>query len=219
VRRVNIVVYANYGEPIAQIVYGRDQDFADVRTHEYNRFIEARIQEAAREAKAALERREQRQTRRVKSLLERYHHSRDDLVKAEFDETNRFYPFVFARAWQELRAERAPAEAGTEAPPVPEFEETIYPLDPAEREIVLELERVREELRRGLAKLKAAGGADDILVGACAKILDRVHESLTQRAETGSDFSKRRLEMTKKSLLTTYRQVRARLNRQGEREE
>jgi hypothetical protein len=218
VRRVNAVVYANYGEPTARIVYGRDRDFPDVRTHEHNRFIEARIQEAAEEAKVALGRREERQTRRIKSLLQHYHRTRDDSVKAEFEKTNRVYPFVFARAWQELRAERAgaEAEAGVEELPVPDIEETIYPLDAAEREIVLELERVREELQRDLEKLKAARGADDILLATCAKILQRVHESLTQRAETGSDFSKRRLQMTKKSLLTTYRQVRARLGRQGE---
>jgi hypothetical protein len=219
VRRVNTVVYADYSEPTARIVYGRDQDFADVRTLEHNRFIEARIEEVAGEARAALERREERQTARIKSLLHHYHHTRDESVKADFDEANRRYPFVFARAWQELKTERAEAEAAASAeePPVPEIDETIYPLDPAERGIVLEIERVREELERDLAELKAGGGADDILLATTAKILYRAHEGLTQRAETGSDFATRRLEMTKKSLVTTYRQVRDRLNRQGGR--
>jgi len=213
VRRVSTVVYANYGEPSARIVYGRDRDFPDVRTLEHNRFIEARIEEAAGEAKAALERREERHTARIKSLLHHYHRTRDEAVKAEFDEANRVYPFVFARAWQELKTERA-EEAAAEEPPVPEIDETIYPLDPAERGIVLEIERVREELERDLAELKARGGADDILLATCAKILYRAHEGLTQRAETGSDFATRRLEMTKNGLVTIYRQVRARLNRQ-----
>ena len=62
----------------------------------------------------------------------------------------------------------------------------------------------------------SSGAADDILLATCAKILYRAHESLTQRAETGSDFAARRLEMTKNSLVTTYRQVRARLTRQRE---
>jgi hypothetical protein len=216
VRRVNTVVYAHYGEPTARIVHGRDQDFADLRTHEHNRFISARIQEIAAEVKAALERREKRQTARIKSLLQHYHRSRDESVKAEFDEANRLYPFVFARAWQELKAERAQAEAVLEEAPTPEIEETIYPLDPGERGIVLEIERVRDELERDLAELKRAGKADDILLTTCAKILYRVHEGLTQRAETGSSFASRRLEMTKNSLVTTYRQVRARLDRQGE---
>jgi hypothetical protein len=218
VRRISTVVYANYGEPTARIVYGRDQDFPDVRTLEHNRFIEVRIEEAAGEARAALEQREERHTARIKSLLHHYHRSRDESVKAEFDEANRLYPFVFARAWQELKTERAEAEAeaAAEEAPAPEIDETIYPLDPAERGIVLEIERVREELERALAELKASGGADDILLATTAKILYRVHESLTQRAETGSDFATRRLEMTQKSLVTTYRQVRDRLKRQRE---
>ena len=49
---VSAVVYADYGEPSARIVHGRDQDFTDIRTHEHNRFIEARIEEAAGEAPA-----------------------------------------------------------------------------------------------------------------------------------------------------------------------
>jgi hypothetical protein len=217
VRRISTVVYANYGEATAHIVHGRDRDSPDVRTLEHNRFIEARIQEAAREARAAVELREERHTAWIKSLLHHYHHTRDESVKAQFDEANRLYPFVFARAWQQLKAERAQAEAEAppEEPPAPEIDETIYPLDPAEREIVLEIERVRGELERDLDELKERGGADDILLATCAKILFRVYESLTQRSETGSQFSKRRLEMTKNSLVTTYRQVRARLNRQG----
>jgi hypothetical protein len=39
VRRVNVVVYANYGEGNAQIVYDRNYDFADVRTAAHNRYI------------------------------------------------------------------------------------------------------------------------------------------------------------------------------------
>jgi hypothetical protein len=97
---------------------------------------------------------------------------------------------------------------------VPEIDETIYPLDPAQRELVLEIERVREELEKDLAELKRSGAADDILLTTCAKILYRAHESLTQRAETGSDFAARRLAMTRNSLVTTYKQVRARLIRQ-----
>jgi hypothetical protein len=218
VRRVNAVVYANYGEPSARIVYGRDQDYPDVRTLEQNRFIASCIEETATEVKAALEEREERQGARIKALLLHYYRSRDEAAKAEFDEANRLYPFVFARAWQELKSDRAQADADETAEPavapVPEIEETIYPLDPAQRELVLEIERVREELERDLSLLKEAGAADDILLATCAKILYRAHESLTQRAETGSAFADRRLEMTKNSLVTTYRQVRARLSRQ-----
>ncbi len=215
VRRLNTIAYANYGEPTARIIWGRDEDFPDVRTQEHNRFIEQKIQEAAVAARALLELREQRQTARIKSLLLHYHQSRGDEAKAEFEEANRLFPFVFARAWHELKDERPPAAAPAEVePPEPEIDETIYPLDAAQRELVLEIERVRGELEKDLAELKRSGAADDILLATCAKILYRAHESLTQRAETGSDFAARRLEMTKNSLVTTYRQVRARLNRQ-----
>ena len=35
VRRVNMIVYANYGEANARIVYGHDYDFPDVRSQEH----------------------------------------------------------------------------------------------------------------------------------------------------------------------------------------
>jgi hypothetical protein len=222
VRRVNTIVYANYGESTARIVHGRDEDSPDLRTVDHNQQIEARIQDAAAEVQELLERREERHAGRIKSLLLHYHRTRDETVKAEFDEANRLYPFVFAKAWQELKAERAQAEAEAAADLaaeslLPEIEETIYPLDPAQRELVLKIERVRESLERDLADLKAQGLADDILLATCAKILYRVHESLTQRTESSTDFAARRLEMTKNSLVTTYRQVRARLNHPEER--
>ena len=224
VRRVNTIVYANYGEPTARIVYGRDQDFPDLRTREHNAIIQGRIQELAADARRVVEEREERQAAHIKALLRHYYQSREEAAKTEFEEANRLYPFVFARAWQELRREQAVAQAqGVPAPPPVEpavepdadVEETVYPLEPALRELVLEIERVREELERDLADLKAGGDADDILLATCGKILDRARESVRQRAETGSDFAARRLEVTKNSLVTTYRQVRARLSRQG----
>jgi hypothetical protein len=214
VRRVNTIVYANYGEPTARIVWGRDEDFPDLRTQDHNRFVEGRIEEAAAAARAFVELREERQITRVKSLLLHYHESRDESAKAEFEEANRHYPFVFARAWHELEDERPVAPEA--APAEPEIDETIYPLDPGQRDLVLEIERIREGLEKDLAELKRAGAADDILLATCAKMLYRAHESLTQRAERGSDFAARRLAMTKNSLVTTYRQVRARLIRQRE---
>lgn len=211
VRRVNTIVYANYGEPTAHIVHGRDEDLPDVRTQLHNRFVERKIQESAAEARSLLERREERLATRVKALLLRYYQSRDETAKAEFDAANRLYPFVFARAWQDLKDERARAAA---SPPEPvEMEETVYPLDPTERKLVLEIERVRDDLRDDLARLKAAGEADDILVATCSKILDRARSCLTQRQETDSQLSGRRLEMTRKSLIMTYRQVHARVSR------
>jgi hypothetical protein len=225
VRRVNLIAYANYGEPTARIVYGKDHDFPDTRTHEHNRVVALRIQGLAGEARQVLEDKETRRVARIKDLLERYYLTRDDKLKREIEDANAFYPFVFARAFQELKADRpaaaeAPAAVATPEPAVPEapaiagpeLEETEYPLDPVLRELVLEIERVAGELQRDLAALKARGAADDILQATCAKLLARAKDSLT-RKDTSSDFATRYLEMTRNSLVTAYRQVRARLTR------
>ena len=106
VRRLNVIAYANYGEPTARIVYGKDHDLPDTRTHEHNRLVAQRIQELAAEVPQVLEEKEERQIGRVKKLLERYYRTRDDEAKREFEEANRLYPLVFARAFQELRASR-----------------------------------------------------------------------------------------------------------------
>ena len=91
VRRVNTIVYANYGQPTARIVLGRDQDFQDLRTADHNRLIEGHIQAAAAAALTVLEEREERQGDRIKALLHHYQGERDGAVKAEFDEANRLY--------------------------------------------------------------------------------------------------------------------------------
>jgi hypothetical protein len=207
VRRVNVIAYANYGEPGARIVYGKDHDLPDVRTHEHNRVVAQRIQELATEVHEIIEQKEQRLIGRVKNLLERYYRTRDETAKAEFEDANRLFPLVFARAFQELKAGRALV-------PSPEVEEVVYPLDQAARDLVLEIERVSEELRRDLQALKARGAADDILQATCAKLLARAKDSLTRR-DSSADFAARYLDMTRNSLVTAYRQVRARLTRAG----
>jgi hypothetical protein len=224
VRRLNVIAYANYGEPTARIVHGRDHDMPDVRTHEHNHDVTRRIQQLVSEAVALLEDKEDRQVARVKKLLKRYYETRDETIKREFEDANRLYPFVFARAFQELRAERSraaepvvpeepaltPAPA-LEAPVEPVADEIVYPLDPALRDLVLEIERVSAELLRDVEELKARGAADDILQATSTKLLARAKESLSRRH--GGDFATRHIEMTRNSLVTAYRQVRARLNR------
>jgi hypothetical protein len=227
VRRVNLIAYANYGEPTARIVYGKDYDFPDTRTHDHNRAVALRIQQLAAEARQVLEEKETRRVARIKDLLERYYRTRDDRIKREIEDANALYPFVFARAFQELKADRPAAAEMATAPTAPEpsvpgaaaiagpeLEETEYPLDPAQRDLVLEIERVAGEMQRDLAALKARGAADDILQATCAKLLARAKDSLT-RQDTSSDFAARYLEMTRNSLVTAYRQVRARLTRLG----
>jgi len=208
VRRVNVIAYANYGEPTARIVYGKDHDFPDLRTHEHNRTVAQRIQDLAGEVRVVLEEKEERQIGRIKQLLEAYYRSRDDRLKQEIEQANALFPFVFARAFQELKAERPVPSA---APP-PAVEETVYPLDGAQREMVLEVERLAGELQRDLETLKARGAADDILQATCAKLLARAKGSLT-RKDSSAEFTTRYLDMTRNSLVTAYRQVRARLTR------
>ncbi len=210
VRRVNVIAYANYGEPSARIVYGKDHDFPDLRTHEHNRTVAQRIQDLAGEVRQILEEKEERHVGRIKQLLEAYYRRRDDQLKQEIEQANALFPFVFARAFQELKAER-PASGAAPPPPA---EEIVYPLDVAQREIVLEIERVAGEIERDLATLKERGAADDILQATCAKLLARAKESLTRR-DSSAEFATRYLDMTRNSLVTAYRQVRARFTRLG----
>jgi hypothetical protein len=217
VRRINVIAYANYGEPTARIVYGRDHDLVDLRTHAHNRDVVRRVQELAAEAVRLLEEREDRQVARIRKLLRRYYETRDEAAKREFEEVNALFPQVFARAFQELKAERGARAAdasNTPRPPAaepPEPEEIVYPLDPALRDLVLEIERVADELQGDISQLKTRGAADDILQATCAKLVSRARESLSRRH--GGEFANRHLEMTRNSLVTAYRQVHAQLAR------
>ena len=209
VRRLSLIVYANYGEPNARIVHGRDHDFPDLRTHEHNRFIEQQIQELAAQTRQVIEEKEDRQVARIKALIREYYATKDDATKKEFEQANSNFPFVFSRAWMELKADKsaaapAPSEAEVEAP-----EEVVYPLDAELRERVIEIERIIIELGQDLRVLKGQGGADDILLQTCRKLVTRAKESLSGREP--AEFSARRLDMTRGSLMTTWRQVKSRL--------
>ncbi len=220
VRRVNVIVYANYGEPNARIIHGRDHDLPDLRTREQNRVVEQKIKALAADARVVIAEAENRLVRRIKVLIAEYHRTKKESVKKEFEEANAIFPFLFSRAWSELRQERARPAAGGEAAhaapisaaaddPLPV--DVVYPLDSALREQVFEIERMLEELNRDLESLRAQGRADDILLQTCRKLGARAEESLRQ--QDGSDFNARRLEMTRASLLTTWKQVRSRLAR------
>jgi hypothetical protein len=223
VRRLNVIVYANYGEPSARIVHGRDHDFEDIRSRGYNEFVSARIQELAHEARAIIEDREQRQVFQIKCLIYGYYRNKSEQTKREFEEANALYPFLFSRAWHEIRQERAAAGAAAVSaapvvpePPVAEPElpdapptEVLYPLDPELRQRVMEIERVIIELGQDIQRLRLQGDADDILLQTCRKLVHRAKESLAGREP--SEFNARRLDMTRNSLITTWRQVRSRL--------
>jgi hypothetical protein len=215
VRRVNVIIYANYGEPNARIVHGADHDFHDLRTQEHNRYIEQRVTELAAEARAIIEEKEQRQIARIKALIREYYVTKSEETKKEFEAANVTFPFLFSKAWAELKRERPAA-----APPPPSTddlepgmdvlaEEVLYPLDAELREQVIEIERVIIQLGLDVQRLKAQGGADDILLQTCRKLVVRAKEGISGREP--SEFTARRLDMTRNSLLTTWRQVRSRL--------
>jgi hypothetical protein len=212
VRRVNVIVYANYGEPNAQIVHGRDHDYADIRTQAHNAFIKSRVTDLAAEARRIIEEKEQRQVMRIKALIHEYHITKNDALKKEFEEANTLFPFLFSRAWLELKQEKATAASAAAAPappPVPPQQEVVYPLDTELRESVIEIERLMAELDHDLKRLKAAGKADDILLQTCRKLVARAKETVSGRE--GSEFNAKRLEMMRHSLTTTWRQVKSRL--------
>jgi hypothetical protein len=215
VRRVNVIVYANYGEANARIVHGRDHDYPDVRTHEHNEFIKSKVSELAAEARGIIEEKEQRQVLRIKCLIREYYLTKSESVKKEFEEANALFPFLFSRAWMELRLERVSVPAAPPPAPVPTAgdaalpEEIVYPLDPELRERVIEVERLMRKLDEDLQKLREAGKADDILVQTCRKLVTRAKETLAAPEAPG--FSAKRLEMTRNSLMTTRRQVKSRL--------
>jgi hypothetical protein len=208
VRRLNVIVYANHGEANARIVHGRDVDFPDLRTRAGNAEIRARIPGLAAEARTIIETKERWQIARIKAALREYHRTKSEDAKRYFTDANALFPFLFSRAWLELRQEKA---ASAEPPP-PETvagEEVVYPLDSDLRERVLDIERLIEEVGRDLQALKAAGGADDILLQTCRKLVDRARETLA--GGEGSEFNLRRLDMTRSSLAVTWRQIRSRL--------
>ena len=180
VRRVNVIVYANYGETNARIIHGRDYDFPDLRTHEHNETIQGRIPELAAAAREVIEEKERKQVARIKGLIREYHRTKTDKAKREFEEANGLFPFLFSRAWSELKREKAAADPALAAasPDSAVPEDVLYPLDAALRERVIDIESLIHAIGEDLERLKAAGKADDILIQTCRKLTRRAREAL-----------------------------------------
>ena len=87
--------------------------------------------------------------------------------------------------------------------------DVVYPLDAALREQVLEIERMhRASWTADLQQLAGArAGPTTSCCRPAASSSARAEESLP--AQDASEFNARRLEMTRNSLVTTWRQVRA----------
>jgi hypothetical protein len=222
VRRVNLIVYANYGEPNAHIIHGRDHDFPDWRTGEHNDFIKERIKELAIEAHQIIEDKEVQLIDRIKDAIRIYYKTKDEGAKKEFEEANALFPFLFSRAFRELKEDKErssaasarPAPTPAAAPTAPEEkppEKVLYPLDVELRERVIEIERLIIEVGRDLHILKERGQADDILLQTCRKLVTRAKESISGR--NASEFTVRRLDVTRNSMMTTWKQIQSRLRR------
>jgi hypothetical protein len=213
-RRVNVIVYANYGEQNAQIVHGRDHDYPDIRSHAHNTFIKSRIADLAAEARRVIEEAEQKQVMRIKCLIREYYITKSEAVKKEFEEANTVFPFLFSRAFLELRMERATAPPAPGASPtaLPDLELPVEEARSAAdivKELAAQIQQIMSDIDDGLLRLKAAGKSDDILVQTCRKLITRAQETLADPEASG--FTVRRLEMTRNSLSTTLRQVASRL--------
>lgn len=217
VRRVNVIVYANYGEPNARIVHGRDHDFPDERTPAHNEYIKEQIKALAIDAHRIIGEKEEALIQRIKDLVRIYYKTKDETAKREFEEANALYPFLFSRAFRELKEEKARGAATPLTPPPREKappeerapEEVLYPLDQELRERVIEIERLIIEIGRDLHQLKTMGKADDILLQTCRKLVTRAKESISGR--NASEFTVRRLDITRNSLRTTWKQIQSRL--------
>jgi hypothetical protein len=116
VRRVNVIVYAMYGTPSARIVFGRDFDYPDVRTHDYNRTIKEQMHELVAQAQAETEQMEQRELTCMRAWLAGRNGEDDATLREEFREFAELYPIVFKRVLAERHKAQAAHAAQSASP-------------------------------------------------------------------------------------------------------
>lgn len=208
VRRLNVIVYVNYGDPSARIIHGCDHDYPDIAGREHDDFIALEVQEQAISARLLIEERERRKIERIKRQIRQYYLTKSEAVKREFEETNALYPFLFSRAWRELKAERAGGPSAPAGPQAP-FSDVRYPRDADLRERVVEIERIIISIGQDVARLRASGRADEALAQASGKVVGQARAVLSARDKP--EFNPRRLELLRNSLLTAWRRVHAQL--------
>ena len=235
VRRLNMILYANYGSPRARIVYGRDHDLADVRTHEYNSVVQQSMQELVAAARKTIESHEERQLHLIRAVIRERARLGTESARKTLEEYRALYPYLCARALNEVREEERrgftpvggipavkrpePAPQGVaEAPaeldaPVDALEPVVYPLNDEMRRLVLDIENVIVRLGHDFLYLKASGRADDVLFLGCTRIVARARRAISGRE--ASDFNVRRLEMTLEALMKVWMGARSRLDGPG----
>lgn len=219
VRRLNMILYANYGTPRARIVYGRDHDLPDVRTVEYNLTVQQKMQELLGAARHTIESHEERQLLLIRTVIRERARMGSETARQAFDEYRSLYPFLAARALSEAREEeRTGMQAAATAPAVSSsldahgraLETVAYPLDDEMRRLVLDIENVIVRLGHDFLYLKASGKTDDVLFQACKGLVTRARRAISGRE--ASDYNVRRLEMTLDGLVKIWMTgVRSRL--------
>jgi len=206
VRRLNVIVYANYGDPSARIVHGCDHDYPDLRSADHDALIAREVQEQAAIARALIEERERSAVDRLKRQIREYHLTKSEPVKRELEETNALFPFLFSLAWRELKSERAgavPPPAGADVP----ISEARYPLDNELRALVLDIERTIAGIGRDVIRLRAEGRADEALAEASGRAVAEARLALSRRDK--GELNARRLSLIRDGLLTAWRRLHA----------
>jgi len=223
VRRLNVIVYAGYGTPKARIVFGRNFDYPDVRTRDYNATIKDQMGELVVQAQAELEQLEQRELQCMRVWFTGRGADSDETLHEEFQEFHELYPSVFKRALGELRSGRIPmapiapaAPAAKREPAPPPLPPTApadiaYPMDAERRRRVIEIEGMISKLGEDLGRLKAQGGAYDLLVQRSDRLVQKARMTLGAR-HSSEDVDMRLLDITLDNLAKLSRQVRSLLS-------
>jgi len=141
----------------------------------------------------------------------------------EFQEFHELYPSVFKRALGELRSGRIPmapiapvapaAKREPAPPPLPPTAPTdiAYPMDAERRRRVIEIEGMISKLGEDLGRLKAQGGAYDLLVQRSDRLVQKARMTLGAR-HSSEDVDMRLLDITLDNLAKLSRQVRSLLS-------
>jgi len=206
----------NYGEQNAHIVHGRDHDYPDIRSHAHNTFIKSRIADLAAEARRVIEEAEQKQVMRIKCLIREYYITKSEAVKRSSKSEHGSSP-------SSSRA-RSRAENGTcrRASVAPMLAPTIPTIRPSRRPSPSSTRRVgrghpqrahdgnrahRQRDRGGRPDPQGRGQGGRHPRPDLPQARARAQETLAERSAPASPCA--RLEMTRNSLTTTWRQVRA----------
>jgi hypothetical protein len=163
------------------------------------------VQEQAAAARVLVEERERRKIDRIKRQIRQYYATKSEAIKREFEETNALYPFLFSRAWRELKDERVAGVTPPGAEPEALFADVLYPLDTELRELVLEIERIIIGIGQDVARLRAAGPVSEGVAEACGKVVGQARAVLSGRDKV--EYNPPRLRALRDSLRTAWRRV------------